>query len=76
MEDLLDFFQRWSQAETGISRASQETFCWSGFTTCRPWTGKEIHQQYTEYGQKMSKYVCDTSAIIFNSVQQRKNILF
>lgn len=37
---------------------------------------KEVHAEYLEYGRKMAKYVCDTSAIIFNSVNQRKNILF
>jgi adenylosuccinate synthase len=37
---------------------------------------KEIHEQYVEYGRKMAKYVCDTSEVIFKSVQQRKNILF
>jgi adenylosuccinate synthase len=37
---------------------------------------KQVHAEYFEYGQRMSKYVCDTSAIIFNSVRERKNILF
>ncbi len=41
-----------------------------------PLDWKEIHAEYLELGRKMSKYVCDTSSIIFNSVNQRKNILF
>ena len=41
-----------------------------------PLDGKEILETYLAYGEKMRKYVCDTSAIIFQAVQQRKNILF
>lgn len=36
----------------------------------------EVVKEYTEYGRKIAKFVCDTSAIIFQSVQERKNILF
>jgi adenylosuccinate synthase len=36
----------------------------------------EIFETYVEYGRRMAKYVCDTSAIIFQLIQQRKNILF
>ncbi|HEY9787408.1 MAG TPA: adenylosuccinate synthase [Candidatus Obscuribacterales bacterium] len=35
-----------------------------------------VHKEYAEYGKRMAPYVCDTSAIIFQSVGQRKNILF
>jgi len=35
-----------------------------------------IYREYIEYGKQMAGYVADTSAIIFNSVQERKNILF
>ncbi len=35
-----------------------------------------IFKEYIEYGRKMQRYVCDTSAIIFESVHERKNILF
>lgn len=41
-----------------------------------PLNQKEIYDQYIEYGNKMSKYVCDTSGVIFQLIQQRKNILF
>jgi adenylosuccinate synthase len=41
-----------------------------------PLDAKEIHKQYVEYGKQMAKYVCDTSEVIFKSVQDRKNILF
>lgn len=37
---------------------------------------KQVLDEYLDYGKKMSKYVCDTAAIIFHSVQERKNILF
>lgn len=36
----------------------------------------EILKEYSEYGERMRKYVCDTSNLIFQSVQNRKNILF
>jgi len=35
-----------------------------------------VYRQYTEYGKRMRKYVCDTSAILFQAVRDRKNILF
>ena len=41
-----------------------------------PQDAKQIFEQYIDYGQKMAKYVCDTAALIFKSVQDRKNILF
>lgn len=37
---------------------------------------EKIHAEYTAYGERMRKYVSDTSAIIFESVGERKNILF
>ncbi len=37
---------------------------------------KAILDEYYEYGQQMKKHVCDTSELIFQSVQNRKNILF
>jgi adenylosuccinate synthase len=37
---------------------------------------KAILEEYWDYGQQMKKYVCDTSELIFQSVQDRKNILF
>ena len=41
-----------------------------------PFTVSEVLQEYWQYAQQISQYVCDTSAIIFQSVQERKNILF
>lgn len=41
-----------------------------------PFSVSEILEEYAGYAEKMSRYVCDTSAIIFQSVQARKNILF
>ncbi len=36
----------------------------------------EVFKQYADYGKRMAKYVSDTAAIIFQSVGQKKNILF
>ena len=41
-----------------------------------PLNPEEIFDQYIEYGRRIAKYACDTSAIIFQLIQQRKNILF
>jgi adenylosuccinate synthase len=41
-----------------------------------PLDAKSILSEYVHYGKQMSKYVCDTSGLIFQSVQERKNILF
>jgi adenylosuccinate synthase len=41
-----------------------------------PFEVDAIFKEYVEYGKKMAKYVCDTSAIIFQAVRDRKNILF
>ncbi|MBA3993906.1 MAG: adenylosuccinate synthase [Cyanobacteria bacterium DS2.3.42] len=37
---------------------------------------EDVFKQYAEYGKRMAKYVSDTAAVIFNSVGQKKNILF
>lgn len=37
---------------------------------------EDVFKQYADYGKRMAKYVSDTAAIIFNSVGQKKNILF
>jgi adenylosuccinate synthase len=41
-----------------------------------PFSVEEILEEYSAYAERLRKYVCDTSAIIFQSVQARKNILF
>lgn len=41
-----------------------------------PLEPQKIFEEYVEYGRSMSRYVCDTSQIIFQLIQQRKNILF
>jgi adenylosuccinate synthase len=41
-----------------------------------PFKASEILEEYSEYAKQLSQYVCDTSAIIFRAVQERKNILF
>lgn len=37
---------------------------------------QEVFDEYADYGQRIAKYVTDTSAIIFEAVHDRKNILF
>lgn len=37
---------------------------------------EQILKEYLEYGKRLKKYVCDTSALIFEAVGQKKNILF
>jgi adenylosuccinate synthase len=41
-----------------------------------PLDADEILNEYYEIGQKVKKYVCDTAALIFTAVRERKNILF
>ncbi len=41
-----------------------------------PLIADEVLEQYLEYGKQMKQYICDTSALIFEAVGQRKNILF
>lgn len=36
----------------------------------------EILEEYLAYGERVAKYVCDTSALIFEAVNNKKNILF
>jgi adenylosuccinate synthase len=41
-----------------------------------PFSVSEVLDEYMSYGKHLANYACDTSAIIFQSVQARKNILF
>lgn len=41
-----------------------------------PLDAAKIFEEYAAYGERMRKYVTDTSNLIFQSVQNRKNILF
>jgi adenylosuccinate synthase len=41
-----------------------------------PFDAQAIFDEYIAYGKQMKNYICDTSAIIFKAVQERKNILF
>ena len=41
-----------------------------------PLDADQILEEYLEYGRQIKKYVCDTSALIFQTVGERKNILF
>ncbi|MBI4532551.1 MAG: adenylosuccinate synthase [Candidatus Melainabacteria bacterium] len=41
-----------------------------------PQDPQKIFEEYVAYGKQMAKYVCDTAALIFKSVRERKNILF
>ena len=41
-----------------------------------PFQVDEMLNQYVDYGEKIKAYVCDASELIFQSVGNRKNILF
>lgn len=41
-----------------------------------PLIAEEIIGQYTEYAQKLKKFVCDTSEFIYNAIDNGKSILF
>lgn len=41
-----------------------------------PLNADEILEEYLEYGKRVKQYVCDTSALIFEAVGDKKNILF
>jgi adenylosuccinate synthase len=42
----------------------------------KPFEVEQILAEYVDYGEKLRKYVCDTSELIFQSIGNRKNILF
>lgn len=37
---------------------------------------KKVFEEYTTYGEKIRPYVVDTSALIFDAIKNKKNILF
>ncbi|MBO8155655.1 MAG: adenylosuccinate synthase [Bacillaceae bacterium] len=41
-----------------------------------PMDAEEIFLEYFEYGQKLAKYVCDTSVLLNNAIDEGKHILF
>jgi len=41
-----------------------------------PMTFEEIFEEYYEYGQQMKKYVCDTSVILNDALDNGKRVLF
>lgn len=41
-----------------------------------PLDAKVMLEEYLEYGKQMKRFVCDTAALIFQCVRDRKNILF
>lgn len=73
VEDLLDEKVLRSKLEWMIPR---KNVILERLYNLPPLKVEEVFAQYYEYGQRMAKYVSDTAAIIFNSVGQKKNILF
>ncbi|HEY9716246.1 MAG TPA: adenylosuccinate synthase [Trichormus sp.] len=73
MEDLLDHGVLKSKLEWMVPR---KNIILERLYNLPPLDAAEILKEYTEYGNRMRKYVCDTSNLIFQSVQNRKNILF
>src|SRR5690625_1993882 len=41
-----------------------------------PMTFEEIFEEYYEYGQQMKKYVCDTSVVLNDALDNGKRVLF
>ncbi len=41
-----------------------------------PVDAEKIIEEYTEYAKRLSKYVCDTSVIVYNAVKEGKEVLF
>lgn len=41
-----------------------------------PENPKKVFEEYKTYGEKIKPYVADTSALIFEAIKQKKNILF
>jgi adenylosuccinate synthase len=37
---------------------------------------KKVYEEYREYGEKLKPFVTDTSALIFDAIKNKKNILF
>jgi adenylosuccinate synthase len=73
MEDLLDPGVLKSKLEWMVPR---KNIILERLYNLPPLDTAAILKEYTEYGNRMRKYVCDTSNLIFQSVQNRKNILF
>ncbi|MCX8030630.1 MAG: adenylosuccinate synthase [Thermodesulfovibrionales bacterium] len=46
------------------------------FYKAEPLDAREIYELYLSYGEKLSKYVADTEALINNAVEAKQNILF
>ncbi|ASF41368.1 MULTISPECIES: adenylosuccinate synthase [Halobacillus] len=42
----------------------------------KPFTVEEILEEYYEYGQQIEKYVCDTSVVLNDSLDEGRRILF
>ncbi|HEY9715106.1 MAG TPA: adenylosuccinate synthase, partial [Chroococcales cyanobacterium] len=73
IEDLLDKNVLQSKLEWLVPR---KNVLLERLYNMKPLDANAILEEYYAYGQKMKKYVCDTSELIFLSVQNRKNILF
>lgn len=73
VEDLLDEKVLRSKLEWMIPR---KNVILERLYNLPPLKVEDVFTQYADYGKRMAKYVSDTAAIIFNSVGQKKNILF
>lgn len=73
VEDLLDEKVLRSKLEWMIPR---KNVILERLYNLPPLKVEDVFKQYAEYGKRMAKYVSDTAAVIFNSVGQKKNILF
>jgi len=73
VEDLLDEKVLRSKLEWMIPR---KNVILERLYNLPPLKVEDVFKQYADYGKRMAKYVSDTAAIIFNSDNKKKNILF
>jgi len=71
--DLLDkdtFYKKLSQNVKEKNRLFEKVY------EVEPFDIDEIYEEYYEYGQQMAKYVCDTSVVLNDALDEGKRVLF
>lgn len=71
--DLLDkdtFYKKLSQNVKEKNRLFEKVY------EVEPFDIDEIFEEYYEYGQQMAKYVCDTSVVLNDALDEGKRVLF
>jgi adenylosuccinate synthase len=73
MEDLMDKALLRTKLEWLVPR---KNIILERLYNIKPFELEQILAEYIDYGEKLRKYVCDTSELIFQAIGNRKNILF